>query len=320
MNRFRELFRRHINNPILTVADWPYPANSVFNAAATLLPNGETLLLVRVEDRRGISHMTVARSQDGITNWQIDPQPTLMPDPDNYPEEIWGIEDPRITWVPELEHYVVVYTAYSTSGPLVALASTRDFQNFERRGAVMPPDDKDAALFPRRFNGRWVMLHRPIAGYPVTRANIWLSYSPDLKHWGDHSVVLEARRGAWWDANKIGLSPPPIETAEGWLLIYHGVRVTAGGCLYRLGLALLDLEQPWRVLYRGDEWVFGPDEPYERTGDVGDVVFPCGTVHNPVTGEVRVYYGAADTSMALATGNINDWLDWLTGNKAHRVS
>lgn len=319
-NRFLELFHRYENNPILTAAHWPYSANSVFNAGATLLENGETLLLVRVEDRRGISHLTVARSQDGITNWKVDPQPTLMPDPENYPEEIWGIEDPRITWVPELEQYAITYTAYSTSGPLVSLALTRDFRTFERKGAVMSPEDKDAALFPRRFDGRWVMLHRPVPGYPATRANIWLSYSLDLKHWGDPAVVLEARRGAWWDANKIGLSPPPIETPEGWLLIYHGVRITAGGCLYRLGLALLDLEQPTRVLWRGDEWVFGPDEPYERTGDVGDVVFPCGVIHNPKTGEVRVYYGAADTCMALATGNINEWLDWLMSNKAYRVA
>jgi len=146
----------------------------------------------------------------------------------------------------------------------------------------MPPDDKDAAVFPRRFGGRWVLLHRPFASYPTAKANIWLTYSPDLKHWGDHCVLLEARRGAWWDANKIGLSPPPIETPEGWLIIYHGVRETPAGCLYRLGLALLDLEDPCRVVLRGDEWIFGPDEPYERAGDVSDVVFPCGVIHTTI--------------------------------------
>lgn len=311
VNGFRELFRRYEDNPILTVNDWPYPANSVFNAGATLLPGGETLLLARVEDRRGISHLTAARSADGVRHWQIDPRPSLMPDPEHYPEEIWGIEDPRITWVPELGKYAVTYTSYSTSGPLVSLALTQDFHDFERKGAVLPPEDKDAALFPRRFNGRWAMLHRPVPGFPGARANIWLSYSPDLKHWGDHTVVLEARRGAWWDANKVGLSPQPIETPDGWLIIYHGVRMTAAGCLYRLGLALLDPEQPDKVIRRGDEWVFGPDKPYERVGDVGDVVFPCGVVHHEKTGELRVYYGAADTSIALATCNINELLDWL---------
>jgi predicted GH43/DUF377 family glycosyl hydrolase len=314
-NNFRELFRRYEHNPILTADAWPYPSNSVFNAGATLLADGQTLLLVRVEDRRGISHLTAARSRNGITNWRIDPQPTLLPDPVNYPEEIWGIEDPRITWAPELDRYAVTYTSYSTSGPLVSLALTKDFQGFERKGAVMPPEDKDAALFPRRLGGRWAMLHRPVPSFPGTRANIWLSFSPDLKHWGDHCVVLEARRGAWWDANKIGLSPQPLETPEGWLIIYHGVRMTPAGCLYRLGLALLDLEEPCQVIRRGDEWVFGPDAPYERVGDVGDVVFPCGVAHNEATGELRMYYGAADTSIALATANVSELLDWLKAQK-----
>ncbi len=310
-NRFRELLRRYEGNPILTTADWPYPANSVFNAGATLLRSGETLLLVRVEDRRGISHLTVARSRDGITNWQIDPQPTLRPDPEHYPEEVWGIEDPRITWIEELGCYAITYTSFSTSGPLVSLALTSDFRHFERRGVIMPPEDKDAALFPRRFDGRWALIHRPISTYPTLRANIWISFSPDLKHWGDHTVLLEARQGAWWDATKIGLSPPPIETPKGWLIIYHGVRMTPAGCLYRLGLALLDLEDPRHVIRRSDEWIFGPDAPYERVGDVADVVFPCGAILDPRTGELRLYYGAADTSIALAIGHISEILDWL---------
>ena len=165
---FRELFHGYESNPILTARDWPYPANSVFNPGATKLPSGETLLLARVEDRRGISHLTVARSADGVTNWQIDPQPTMLLDPEKHPEEIWGIEDPRITWVPELDRYAIAYTSYSTSGPLVSLALMPDFRDFERKGAIIPPDDKDAARFPRRFNGRWALLHRPVANYPAS--------------------------------------------------------------------------------------------------------------------------------------------------------
>jgi predicted GH43/DUF377 family glycosyl hydrolase len=305
---FKDLFHRYEGNPILTAANWPYSANTVFNSGATILPNGETLLLIRVEDRRGISHLTAARSTDGVANWKVDRKPTFVPDPDGYPEEIWGIEDPRITWVPELEGYAIAYTSFSTSGPAVSLALTKDFETFDRKGLIMPPDDKDAALFPRRFHGRWALIHRPMA---ASRANIWVSYSPDLKHWGDHTMMLEARRGAWWDANKIGLSPQPIETKEGWLLIYHGVRVTPAGCLYRLGLALFDLEDPRILRERSDEWVFGPLESYERTGDVGDVVFPCGATHDPETDELRLYYGAADTSIAVATATLTDLLDWL---------
>ena len=301
-------FKRFAGNPIITAADIPYPANSVFNAAATLLPDGDTLLLMRVEDRRGLSHLTVARSHDGVGDWRIDAAPTFPADPEGHPEELWGVEDPRITWVEDINAYVIAYTAYSAGGPLVSLATTRDFVTFTRLGPVTLPENKDAALFPVRFGGRYAMLNRPSPSLPVG-AHIWLSFSPDLKHWGEHQIALPCRRGGWWDANKIGLSPPPLLTDEGWLLMYHGVRHTIAGGIYRLGLALLDAEDPRRVLRRADEWVFGPEAGYERQGDVADVVFPCGWV---VEGdEMRVYYGAADSSMALATASVSETLDWL---------
>ena len=303
-----ELFQRHRRNPILTAADWPYPVHTVFNPAATLLPDGTTLLLCRVEDSRGHSHLSVARSANGVDGWQMDPQPTMPADPQNYPEELWGIEDPRITYVPELSQYAIVYTAYTRDGPGVALALTRDFQKFERYGLIMPPEDKDAALLPHRIGGNWALIHRPVS---APRAHMWISYSPDLRHWGSHKLILEARRGAWWDANKIGLSPPPIETPQGWLVIYHGVRQTCAGCIYRLGLALFDSDQPERLLKRGDEWVFGPEEPYEQRGDVGNVVFPCGYTIAEDGDTIRIYYGAADTSIGLATGSIKAMLAWL---------
>ena len=302
------LFQRHRRNPILTAADWPYPVHTVFNPAATLLPDGTTLLLCRVEDSRGHSHLCAARSANGVDGWQIDPQPTMPADPDNYPEELWGIEDPRITYVPELAQYAIVYTAYTRDGPGVALALTKDFHAFERYGLIMSPEDKDAALLPRRIGGHWALIHRPVS---APRAHMWISYSPDLRHWGSHKLILEARRGAWWDANKIGLSPPPIETPQGWLVVYHGVRMTAAGCIYRLGLALFDSDQPERLLKRGDEWVFGPEERYEQRGDVGNVVFPCGYTIGEDGDTIRLYYGAADTTIALATGSISAMLGWL---------
>jgi len=302
------LFERHPDNPILTAAGWPYPANTVFNPGATSLLDGSTLLLCRVEDMRGHSHLTVARSRDGISNWEIDPEPTMLPDIQNFPEELWGIEDPRITYMPELEQYAIVYTSYSRGGPGVSMALTRDFRTFERLGVVMPPEDKDAALLPRRINGQWALIHRPVG---FMGAHMWISYSSDLKHWGEHKLMLEARRGAWWDANKIGLSPPPLETPEGWLILYHGVRTTAAGCLYRLGLALLDLEDPRHVLRRSDEWIFAPETPYERQGDVNGVVFPCGWILDKPTGTIRLYYGGADTCLALATAQLSDILSYL---------
>jgi predicted GH43/DUF377 family glycosyl hydrolase len=305
---YETLFHRHATNPILTAADWPYPVHTVFNAAATRLQDGTTLLLCRVEDRTGLSHLCAARSQNGVDGWVIDAEPTLMPDPVKHPEELWGIEDPRITFVPELGKYVVAYTAFSRSGPGVALALTKDFRTFERCGMVMQPDDKDAALLPRRINGEFALLHRPAT---AANADVWISFSPDLRNWGNHKKVLPARLGGWWDANRVGLSPPLIETPRGWLMLYHGVKRTGAGCLYRLGAALLDLETAQRCLLRGDSWIFGPEAPYEREGDVAYVTFPCGYTLGADGDAINLYYGAADTCIALATGSIAQILQWL---------
>ncbi len=306
MTRRTELLARHPANPIITAADLPYAAHTVFNPGATTRDD-ETILLLRVEDRRGRSHLTVARSVDGATGWRVDEAPSLLPEPDTYPEERWGIEDPRITFLEEEERWIVAYTAYSSAGPLVSLAATEDFESFERLGPVLPPENKDAALFPVRFGGRWALVHRPVTeGFG---AHIWLSFSPDLRHWGEHAMLLPAREGGGWDAGKIGLSPPPLRTDRGWLIMYHGVRETASGAIYRVGLALLDLADPRRVVKRASDWVFSPSEPYERTGDVGNVVFPCGWTL--VGDEIRVYYGAADTSIGLATGRLSRLLAWL---------
>ncbi len=312
-DRHEEIFRRYSDNPILTSDDWPYAVNTVFNAGATRLRDGSTLLLCRVEQRSGHSHLCAARSANGRDGWTIDSHPTLMPDPQNYPEELWGIEDPRITFVPELERYAVVYTSFSRGGPGVSLALTADFRRFDRLGHIMSPEDKDAALLPHRVGDCWALIHRPVS--PVGGgAHVWISYSPDLRHWGSHKMILEARRGAWWDANKVGISPPPIETDEGWLVIYHGVRDTPAGCLYRLGLALFDLETPEKLLLRGDSWVMGPETPYERDGDVGNVIFPCGCTLDDDGDTLNLYYGAADTCIALASGSVRKMLQWLHRN------
>ena len=304
----RELFRRHPDNPIISPVHLPYRANSVFNPGAGRV-GGETVLLLRVEDMRGISHLLVARSPDGASGWRFDAAPLLAPEPDRHPEEIWGCEDPRLTWLPERDEWVIAYTAYSRRGPLVSLAMTADFTAARRLGPVMPPEDKDAALFPRRIDGRWAMIHRPS---PLRGgAHMWISFSPDLRHWGDHGLLLEARDGAWWDAGKIGLGPPPLETPDGWLLCYHGVHATAAGPIYRIGLALLDLDNPRVVLRRTDEWALAPTAPYERSGDVNKVVFPTGWVLDEGSDTLSLYYGAGDSVVALATARLGDVLDHM---------
>jgi predicted GH43/DUF377 family glycosyl hydrolase len=299
-----ELIRRPAGNPILTSEDFPGHVSAVFNPAAAVV-DGQTLLLVRIEHHDGISSLAVATSPDGLTNWKVDEDRGLAPLRDSH-EEHYGIEDPRITQVGD--DYYVVYTGYSSDGPLVCVAKTKDFASWERLGVALRPDDKDAALFPVRFGDRWAMLHRP----GTTRgSHIWLSFSPDLKHWGDARVVLSARKGGWWDNYKVGLGPEPMLTKDGWLTCYHGVRQTAAGLIYRAGLALLDRDDPAKVLARGDEWVLSPREPYERQGDVGQVVFPCGWLLRDDGDTIHLYYGAADTVVCVAEASLGALLGYL---------
>lgn len=310
------LFHRYVGNPILSASDWPETVNSVFNPGVATY-NGETILLVRVEDRTGLSRLCVARSPDGYTGWVIENDRGMIPDRDSYAEH-WGIEDPRITLCPNQvgePEYLITYTGYSQGGPLVCLASTKDFTTYERRGVLMPPEDKDAAIFPCQFDGRWALLHRPVPREASMGAHVWISFSPDFVHWGEMQMLIDAPRGGWWDAGKIGLGPPPLATDDGWLTCYHGVKVTAAGAIYRLGLALLDRDDPTKLLLRSSEWVFGPTEPYEQNGDVPNVVFPCGWVVEPDGDTIRMYYGAADTSIGVAVGSVRALLNHLVRHR-----
>lgn len=299
------LFSRYEKNPILNADNWPYRAHAVFNPGAALV-DGETLLLVRVEDLRGFSHLAVARSVDGKTEWQVEPEPALVADL-AYDEQPFGVEDPRVVWLAPLEEYAVTYTSFIRNETVISLATTADFKTFTRYGRLLPPEDKDASLFPRKINGRFALIHRPIIR---GEAHMWISFSPDLKYWGDHRLLLTTRPASW-DGQRVGLGPPPLETPEGWFVIYHGVRRTASGSLYRSGLALLDVDEPWRVIRRSEDWVFGPHADYEMVGDVPGVVFPCGVVLDEETRELRVYYGAADTVVALVTAYFDEVLSYL---------
>ena len=298
-----DIFHRNEHNPLIEVDDLPYPANAVFNAGAADLGD-EVLLLLRVESRSGRSHLTVARSQNGITDWHIEDRPLLHPDQGS-PYEAYGVEDCRITWIEDLQRWGLAYTAFSSYGPAVALATTADFKSVERLGVAFPPNNKDAAIFPRKIGGKYAILHRPRGD----KGNIWIAYSTDLIHWGQNQVVLPIRSGPWWDGAKVGTGLPPIETDKGWLLIYHGIKNMVGGPIYRVGAALLDLDDPHRLLARAHHWILGPQAPYERTGDVANVVFPCGGIVR--NGELWMYYGAADSSICLAQAKISDILDYL---------
>lgn len=304
----KALFTRAVANPLLTASDWPYPISTVFNPGAALV-DGHTVLLCRVEDRRGVSHLTVARSRDGISDWRIDHTPLIVGEPADK-TACWGVEDPRITRIDELDSWLIAYTAYGPEGPCVALATTQDFRAIERVGVAMPPEDKNASLLSRHIDGRFVLFHRPTSQLSG-RADVWLSRSSDLRSWTTPEPVLRARPGIYWDSTRIGMGPPPLETPHGWLGIYHGVKHTVGGPVYRAGMVLLDRDNPTRVLRRTTDWVLAPVADYERTGDVPNTIFPTGLVYDPITDQLRLYYGAADTVVALATATLSAVLDQL---------
>ena len=203
--------------------------------------------------------------------------------------------------------YAVVYTAYTREGPGVALALTEDFRSFERFGVIMPPEDKDAALLPHRIGGKWALIHRPVS---APRAHMWMSYSPDLRHWGSHTLMLDAAAGPGGMPTRSALLPShrnPAGVAD-----HLPRRATNGvGLDLPAGARALRSEEPGACLKRSDEWFFGPEAAYEQRGDVGNVVFPCGSTIAPDGDTIRLYYGAADSSIALATGSLRALLDWL---------
>lgn len=304
--KFEELFVRHEGNPILTADMWLYPVDRVFNPAA-VKHNKETILLARVVDRRGFSHLSRARSKDGRTGWKIDPKPTLEPDP-SYCEFKKGFEDPRIVWVDELQEYIVScisFRAERTNTPYgISLLGTKDFSIFRRISKPLDSENKNASLFPRRIKGLFALIHRPVL---KDESYIAVSFSEDLISWNRERLLFSTREW-YWDSVKIGLACPPIETEKGWLIIYHGSEGKAHKLIYRVGLALLNLEDLY-LTHRSEEWVLGPQEAYEGLED--GIVFPCGYTLNSKTKELRIYYGTNDSSIGLAIGNLEEIVDYL---------
>jgi len=298
----KDILKRWERNPIIKLEDIPFRCNAVFNGAAVKF-KGKYIILLRVEDLKGHSVVLKAQSDDGY-HFSVDKEPCLFPcdvEPFKTYEER-GIEDPRIILVEGT--YYIMYTAYSRYGARIALAKTKDFINYERVALVSGPGNKDGVLFSRKVKGRYVRFERPI-GNGI--GNIWVSYSKDLIFWGDSKLVTEIRHD-YWDSYRIGASVPPIETKQGWLEIYHGLKMTAAGPIYRLGVFLTALDDPAKMLGRVDIPILSPREPHERIGDVNNVVFSCGAVVED-NGEVKVYYGAADTCICVAEGHLQELVD-----------
>jgi predicted GH43/DUF377 family glycosyl hydrolase len=242
-----------------------------------------------------LSHLRLAWSTDG-RRFEIDTKPAIV---GSGPLETFGVEDCRVLWMNE--RYWLTYTAVSQAGVAVGMASTTDWQSYQRHGVIFPPHNKDCCLFPRKINGRYFALHRP-SGAGIGGHNIWIASSPDLRHFGDHRCIARTRAGLF-DSQRVGANASPIETDQGWLLIYHGADDASQ---YGLGAMLLDRDEPWRVIGRTREPILAPQRPYETNGFFNKVVFSNGHI---VRGDaIDIYYGAADTVICGCSGRIADIL------------
>jgi predicted GH43/DUF377 family glycosyl hydrolase len=278
----------------------PYLVETVHNAGVVKLRN-RYVMVFRSHQRSGRSILGLAESEVGF-RFTVRPEPFMTParsGPFAEAEE-YGVEDPRITSL-DGRHYIT-YSAYSRHGVQIGLAVTDDFDGVERIALITEADHRNVVLFPERFGGRFARLDRPHSH--IGKWSIWISYSPDLVHGGD-SRLLITPAAYHWDELKVGPGAPPILTDGGWLEIYHGVFQTMGGAVYRLGVALLDRDDPSRVIGVADDWILQPEDPWEVTGYVPNVVFSCGAVSEP-DGSVKLYWGGADSVMCVGTARINE--------------
>ena len=304
------VIKRCENNPVLTKHDVPYPVETVHNAGV-VKHEGRYIMLFRSHLRNGRSVIGKAESEDGFS-FTVYPDPFITPAAEGAfaDDEEFGVEDLRICAM-EGEEYLLTYSAYSRHGVRIALARTVDFTSIERVAMISQPDMRNVVLFPGKIDGRYVRLDRPHS--EISPWSICISYSLDLIHWGDSKVVMKPAL-YHWDEMKIGPGATPFRTDRGWLHIYHGVFQTMAGAVYRLGVALHDLDDPSRIIGVSDDWILQPDDPWEITGYVPNVVFTCGAVPEN-DGTVKIYWGGADTVMCAGTARITDLLEMCLGNK-----
>lgn len=300
--------KRYEKNPILTRHDIPYPVSTVHNAGM-VKHQGRTVMLFRSHLLNGRCVIGLAESEDGYS-FTVRREPFLVPAKKGIFAEYeeFGVEDLRICAMDE--EYLLTYSAYSRHGVRIALARTTDFRHVERVALISQADMRNVVLFPQKFDGRYARLDRPHS--EISPWSVYISYSPDLVHWGDSKVVMKPVT-YHWDELKIGPGATPFRTDKGWLHIYHGVYRTMAGAVYRLGVALHDLDDPSKIIGISDEWILEPEDPWEMTGYVPNVVFTCGAVPEK-DGTVKIYWGGADTVMCAGSARILDLAEMCLDN------
>ena len=302
----KEILWRSAQNPIIPRNLIPC-SNSIFNSAVVPF-TGHFAGVFRIDDKRRQMKLHSGKSNDGYS-WTIQPEPIVFHSEETEIGKFVYGYDPRVVWI-EDRYYITWCNGYH--GPTIGVGYTYNFETFYQLENAFLPFNRNGVLFPCKINGRFAMLSRPSDNGHTPFGDIFYSESPDMCFWGRHRHVMSPTSG--WQSTKVGAGPIPIETREGWLLIYHGVLTSCNGYVYSAGVALLDLEQPWKVIYRSAPYLISPQAVYECVGDVPNVVFPCAALVDQSTGRVAIYYGGADTVTCLAFTHIKDLLDFVKTN------
>ncbi|HZJ57587.1 MAG TPA: glycoside hydrolase family 130 protein [Clostridia bacterium] len=297
---------RYSGNPVIP-RDLIPSSNSIFNSAVVPF-EGEFAGVFRCDDKRRVMQIHTGRSKDAI-NWELenDPISFICDDPEigNF---VYGY-DPRVCKIDD-RYYVTWCNGYH--GPTIGVAYTYDFKEYYQLENAFLPFNRNGVMFPRKINGNFAMLSRPSDNGHTPFGDIFYSESPDMTYWGKHRHVMATSEG--WQATKIGAGPIPIETTEGWLMIYHGVLTSCNGFVYSVGAALLDIDEPWKVLYRTEPYILSPQTLYECVGDVPNVAFPCAALADSETGRIAMYYGGADTVTCVAFTQVDLLIDYIKNN------
>ena len=296
---------RYAKNPVIG-KNVIQSGGRIFNSA--IIPyKGEFIGVFRADHRNGYPQLHLGRSKDAI-KWEIENEHIKFHNEDGSPAKpnLYSY-DPRLL---EIEGtYYITWCNYF-NGPTVGIAKTKDFKTFIQLENAFLPFNRNGVLFPRKINGNFVMLNRPSDNGHTPFGDIYLSESPDLTYWGKHRLVMKTSH-YWWKNTKLGAGPVPIETTDGWLLIYHGVCTTCSGYIYSIGAAILDIDNPSKILHNSENYILTPEELYETTGFVPNVCFPCATLQDANTGRIAVFYGAADTYSALAFTQVDELIDYI---------
>lgn len=286
---------RYSANPIIHRDD-VYMSNSIFNSA--IIPfKGKFAGVFRVDMMSREQKLFVGFSDNGF-DWTYDEKPIFS----GYDPRMCEIDGKYyLTWVSWFEH-----------GTTIGLAYTEDFKSWVQLENCCIPVSRNGVLFPRKINGNYMLLSRPCDKGHTPYGDVYLSQSPDLTYWGKHRHVISPASS--FEYTKVGAGPTPIETDEGWLLFYHGVLTSCNGFVYSMSACILDKDEPWKVLHRSKSFLLAPWESYECVGDVPNVVFPCSALADADTGRITIYYGGADTVVAVAFTEINEVIKFIKDN------